>query len=181
VPPPPPSSLQAGLYNPYTLAGTILVNQVLASSHSRWFADAAADALGLPTRWLPALYQAALAPARALYRLLGPQQYVALYRRLDAQFDLAASCSGGLGAAASTAGLLALAWAQAAAGAIAPHTASLAAAAAALLAAALLAAGGKGAAAAGKPGSRQASLMVCVALAAVLAGQAAAQGAPKLE
>jgi hypothetical protein len=40
-----------GLYNPYTLSGTILVNGVAASSHSYWFADAAFDALGLPAAW----------------------------------------------------------------------------------------------------------------------------------
>ena len=51
-----------GLYNPITLSGTIVVNGVAASAHSEWFLDGL-----LPTRWLPTVYQAFLAPARAIY------------------------------------------------------------------------------------------------------------------
>jgi hypothetical protein len=102
-----------GLYNPYTLGGTIIVDGVVASSHSWWFADAAADALGLPTSVLPALYQAVLAPARALWYALGPQAYVEMYERLDGQLDFAnllSSSSGMILAAARLAGVLALAY-----------------------------------------------------------------------
>lgn len=44
-----------GLYNPFTLGGDIVVNDVLASVHSDWFLDAA-----VPNAWahhLPAVYQ----------------------------------------------------------------------------------------------------------------------------
>lgn len=59
----------AGLYNPYTLAGTIVVDGMQASCHSSWVLDGLFRALGVP---LPAGYQAAFAPLRALYRLVGP-------------------------------------------------------------------------------------------------------------
>lgn len=46
-----------GLYNPYTAAGTIVVDGVAATVHSRWFLDASFDRLGL-TAHIPAAYQA---------------------------------------------------------------------------------------------------------------------------
>jgi hypothetical protein len=76
-----------GLYNPYTMGGTIVVDGVVASSHSEWFLDNALEALGL-VRWLPVVYQAVLLPVRVLYRGLGKELYVAVYRRLDAQVDV---------------------------------------------------------------------------------------------
>ena len=50
---------QSGLFNPYTAAGTIVVNGVVATVHSRWFLDYAFDALGL-TAHLPEAYQVCL-------------------------------------------------------------------------------------------------------------------------
>jgi hypothetical protein len=111
-----------GLYNPYTLSGTILVNGVVASSHSYWFADAAFDALGLPPAWLPGLYQAMLAPARLLFWALGSQAYTELYDQMDASFDFAQllSSSGGVvGGPLRLAGVLLLAYVRAVAGVLA--------------------------------------------------------------
>jgi hypothetical protein len=59
----------AGLFNPYTLTGAIVVDGVVASCHSSSFADAAFERLGVS---LPAGYQALFAPLRALYRAIGP-------------------------------------------------------------------------------------------------------------
>lgn len=86
-----------GLYNPYTLGGSIIVNGVVASSHSWWFADAAFDAWGLPLQWLPALYHAVLFPVRVLHHLMGTQAYAQLYDRLDASMDFAQLLSSGAG------------------------------------------------------------------------------------
>jgi hedgehog protein len=60
-----------GLFNPYTLGGTVVVDGVLASAHSSWLLDGAAAALGL-TQALPATFQALFAPLRVLYALTGP-------------------------------------------------------------------------------------------------------------
>jgi hypothetical protein len=128
-----------GLYNPYTLSGTILVNGVAASSHSYWFADAAFDALGLPAAWLPGLYQAVLAPVRLLVWAMGPQAYTELYDQMDAAFDFAQllSSSGSLlGAALRLAGVMLLAYVRAAAGVLARVVLSPVTAAAAVAAAA---------------------------------------------
>ena len=58
----------AGLYNPYTLGGRIVVDGVLASAHSDWFLE---PLLPRAThRFLPAVYQAVLAPVRGIYGLL---------------------------------------------------------------------------------------------------------------
>ncbi|KAK9816191.1 hypothetical protein WJX74_006201 [Apatococcus lobatus] len=57
------SVVQVGLYNPYTPSGSIFVNGVLASVHSRWFLDDACDLLGCVAH-LPTLYQAAMLPIR---------------------------------------------------------------------------------------------------------------------
>ncbi len=46
-----------GLFNPFTATGTIVVDGVVASVQSKWFADDVMDALGL-THAVPALYQA---------------------------------------------------------------------------------------------------------------------------
>jgi hypothetical protein len=59
----------AGLFNPYTLSGSIVVDGVAASCHSSWIMDAAFAALGVS---IPAGYQALFAPLRALYRAVGP-------------------------------------------------------------------------------------------------------------
>jgi hypothetical protein len=48
--------LARGLYNPYTLSGTVVVDGVLASVHSHWFLDAITPPALVP--YLPAVYQA---------------------------------------------------------------------------------------------------------------------------
>lgn len=61
-----------GLFNPFTMTGQLIVNGVLASSHSDWFLDSAAQQLGME-RYLPSIYQALLAPARWMYQLAGAE------------------------------------------------------------------------------------------------------------
>lgn len=60
----------SGLYNPYTLTGNIVVNGVVASSHSSWLLDA-----WMPLEFqhhLPAIYQQTFILGRCLYHLFGP-------------------------------------------------------------------------------------------------------------
>jgi hypothetical protein len=83
-----------GMLNPFTLSGTILVNNVVASAHSEWFADSVVDMLGMSPWFLPTLYQAALAPVRWAWYLLGSEKYVSAYQRLDADLDFASLGSG---------------------------------------------------------------------------------------
>jgi len=60
-----------GIFNPFTLSGDIVVNGVVASSHSSWFLDVLAAKASLT--WLvPSVYQLILAPARVLYGAVGP-------------------------------------------------------------------------------------------------------------
>jgi len=59
---------RAGLYNPLTLGGTILVDGVAASAHSDWFLDGV-----LAPASQDVVYQALFLPVRALYRLIGPE------------------------------------------------------------------------------------------------------------
>ncbi|KAI8466133.1 MAG: hint module-domain-containing protein [Monoraphidium minutum] len=61
-----------GLFNPYTLGGSVLVDGVLASAHSSWLVDGPAAALGA-SHAVPALLQALFAPLRALYWAAGPE------------------------------------------------------------------------------------------------------------
>ena len=61
-----------GLYNPFTKEGNIVVNGILASSHSEWFLDELASNIG-GVSFLPSIYQAVLGPARWLYNLVGPE------------------------------------------------------------------------------------------------------------
>jgi len=63
---------KTGVYNPFTMDGSIVVNGIVASSHSDWFLDGIAQAMGV-TSMLPSIYQATLLPARGLYHLVGPQ------------------------------------------------------------------------------------------------------------
>lgn len=79
-----------GLYNPFTLGGTIIVNGVVASTHSDWFLDDFFEALDL-VHWLPAVYQMVLLPVRMLYNGLGKDLYITLYQRLDALVDISKS------------------------------------------------------------------------------------------
>ena len=53
---------RTGLFNPFTATGTIVVDGVVASVQSKWFADDVMDALGL-THAVPALYQARARPS----------------------------------------------------------------------------------------------------------------------
>jgi hypothetical protein len=66
-----------GLFNHYTLSGSILVDGVQASCHSDWLLDGLFDALGL-THLLPAVYQLLLSPLRLAVALLGVERYVSL-------------------------------------------------------------------------------------------------------
>jgi hypothetical protein len=70
-----------GLFNPYTLSGAIVVDGVAASCHSSWVLDGAFAALGVS---VPAGYQAAFAPLRALYRLLGARRMASVEFIIDA-------------------------------------------------------------------------------------------------
>jgi hypothetical protein len=79
---------KAGLYNPFTLGGTIIVNGVVASTHSKWFLDSAFKFPQL-THWLPAAYLMVLFPVRALYRVLGKNLYISVYHQRDAVVDIA--------------------------------------------------------------------------------------------
>jgi len=65
-------SEKRGIYNPFTLSGSIVVNGVVASSHSDWFLDEIAEKYGWTTM-LPDIYQAVLMPARGLYHLMGAE------------------------------------------------------------------------------------------------------------
>jgi hypothetical protein len=67
--------VKQGVYNPFTLGGTIIVNGVVASSHSDWFLDSVFEAMGV-THWLPAAYQLILLPARVLYTVVGKDAYI---------------------------------------------------------------------------------------------------------
>jgi len=71
-----------GLYNPYTEANAmIVVNGVVASTHSAWFLDSV-----MPTsltHLLPAIYETCLTPARALYHLMGAQWASDMQQRLE--------------------------------------------------------------------------------------------------
>ncbi|KAK9829524.1 hypothetical protein WJX72_006318 [[Myrmecia] bisecta] len=67
-----------GLFNPFTTGGFLVVDGVLVSAHSAWFLDATFNHLGISPSYLPAIYQVIMAPARALYHLLGKQHAVEL-------------------------------------------------------------------------------------------------------
>lgn len=61
-----------GLFNPYTLDNsTIIVDNVVASTHSEWFLDSMA-----PTpliKYLPRIYDVCLIPGKLIYRIMGPK------------------------------------------------------------------------------------------------------------
>ena len=79
-------SLKRGLYNPYTLSGTIVVDGVAASCHSSWILDGF-----LPPRVSAVVYQRLFVVPRLAYKMLGP-------RGMDAVFGV-----GNSGATASIA------------------------------------------------------------------------------
>lgn len=62
-------TLSKGVFNPYTLGGSVVVNNVLASAHSNWVLDGLVPASA--TGYLPYVYQALFAPGRVLYNMLG--------------------------------------------------------------------------------------------------------------
>lgn len=64
-----------GLFNPYTMTGMIIVNNVSVSTNSEWILDAIFDKFDL-TKWLPDMYQILLYPLRALVQVLGVDLYV---------------------------------------------------------------------------------------------------------
>jgi hypothetical protein len=64
-----------GLFNPYTLSGSIVVDGVAASVHSSSALDGVFRALGVP---LPAGYQFCFAPARWAYAALGARRMAAV-------------------------------------------------------------------------------------------------------
>ena len=63
------SQARAGLYNPLTMGGSILVDGVAASAHSDWFLDGIVS----PDKQAK-VYQAILAPVRLAYLALGPER-----------------------------------------------------------------------------------------------------------
>ena len=70
------ASAKTGLYNPYSLKGTIVVNGVVASVHSSWVLDAY-----MPehlAKYLPSIYQLLFFPGRLLYRICGPSAATSL-------------------------------------------------------------------------------------------------------
>lgn len=60
-----------GAYNPYTLSGSIVVDGVVASSHSDWIFDDIVPASW--SQYLPYLYQALFMPGQWLYHVGGVQ------------------------------------------------------------------------------------------------------------
>lgn len=57
-----------GLWNPFTIAGTIVVDGVLASCHSDWFLEALPKWMRPSGAAIPAIYQTAMIPAREIYK-----------------------------------------------------------------------------------------------------------------
>jgi len=66
-----------GIYNPYTVSGSIVVDGVLASCHSEWFLDDATPE-GY-SKYLPAVYQRVLVVVRGAYAVLGPRGMDAVF------------------------------------------------------------------------------------------------------
>jgi len=60
--------VERGLYNPYTLSGSIVVDGVAASCHSSWILDGL-----LPPRVAAVVYQRLFAVPRLAYKMLGPE------------------------------------------------------------------------------------------------------------
>ncbi|XP_024520612.1 warthog protein 6-like [Selaginella moellendorffii] len=94
-----------GLYNPLTLSGNIMVNNVLASAHSEWFLDSIFDAVGA-TEYLPYAYQAVLAPVRAIYNIVGKEIYAKGYGAIDSCVNVAEFGTKYAGSVSAIAGLV---------------------------------------------------------------------------
>jgi len=69
-----------GLWNPYTLSGTIIVNDVAASCHSSWALDGLFSMMGVSAA---TGYQAAFAPIRFVYRIAGAKAMAAVHVAFD--------------------------------------------------------------------------------------------------
>jgi len=73
-----------GLFNPYTMSGNIVVDNVVASCHSSSFLDSAMNMLGIH---IPQGYQVVFAPIRATYRLLGAKNFHGIEYVIDRVAD----------------------------------------------------------------------------------------------
>merc|ERR1712188_57604 len=56
--------IEKGLFNPFPYAGTLVVNNVLASAHSGWLLEGV-----MPEMHIPAIYNAMMGPVRGLHTL----------------------------------------------------------------------------------------------------------------
>jgi intein/homing endonuclease len=56
-----------GLWNPFTVAGTIVVDGILASCHSDWFLEDVPAWMRPSAAIIPSIYQTLMAPARKIY------------------------------------------------------------------------------------------------------------------
>ena len=70
-----------GLFNPYTLSGSIVVDGVAASCHSSSALDGVFRLMGVS---VPVGYQTVFAPVRALYRVLGAERMASAEFIIDA-------------------------------------------------------------------------------------------------
>ena len=68
------TSTKRGLYNPYTLSGSIVVDGVVASCHSSWILDGV-----LPPRVAAEVYQRLFVVPRLAYKILGPEGMDAVF------------------------------------------------------------------------------------------------------
>jgi hedgehog len=75
--------LESGLFLPVTLEGTLVVGGVVASAYSEWFLDHNARLPLLSAYSHDTIYHAILAPARLLFRLLGPAAARELQDKID--------------------------------------------------------------------------------------------------
>ena len=82
-------SVESGLYSPWTLSGSIVVDGVAAAMHTAWPGEEALmQLLPLTLRHVAAhrlaqSHQLLLTPLRALYRLAGPAPFKALDTVID--------------------------------------------------------------------------------------------------
>jgi hypothetical protein len=79
--------LDFGVYNPYTMNGQIVVDGVVASSHSRWILDSVWPDSLIDSSWLPSIYQTIFAPIRWWYQLQ-PELFAAVDRAYPQGFDV---------------------------------------------------------------------------------------------
>lgn len=92
------TEMATGLYNPFTLAGPIVVDGVVASSHSEWALDGVLEAIAPGAlKHLPMVYQALMLPLRLAYSVLGTRLWSALLEgtRLQEQLHLLGTVLGG--------------------------------------------------------------------------------------